>query len=484
MVNSMKYIEKVILNNFQSHKNTTIEFDNRLNVIVGPSDSGKTAILRGIRWALYNEPSGDYFIREGETECSVTIIFSDGIKVKRYRSKSKNAYYLYDNNGEELVFEGFGLSVPEEIIEKTGIKKILLDSDLSKSINLSDQLEGPFLLSERGSTRASSIGRLVGVNIIDDALREALRDSRQLSQNKRNIDENIEKLEKDLLEYDYLTELSIKISNLEKVKDEIKDKSKALSKYKELFARLKPLSTEKDELIYFIEKFKGIDLLDIMVKDITINLNQYRYLTKQKKTITALSKDIDENKRTIKLLKDLHIIEDNISDINHLYSLQSNLNKLGLQFKNNKKEIYQLNKESIEFKDIKLLEEKIKNINIKTTKLYKLDLINNKYNITKGNIKTGNLYIKKLLEVDNISSNLEGLEFKINSLFKLKSILEKYESNSKDMKEHQELLKLQNFKVGKLLKDYKNLLLKLGSCPLCYSIIDQDKANHIINQYN
>src|SRR5699024_512 len=105
------------------------------------SDSGKTAILRGIRWALYNDPSGDYFIREGAYQCSVTIVFSDNTKVKRYRSKNKNVYYLYDESDNEFKFEGFGTSVPDEIIEATGIKKILLDKDVSKSFNISDQLE-------------------------------------------------------------------------------------------------------------------------------------------------------------------------------------------------------------------------------------------------------------------------------------------------------------------------------------------------------
>ena len=68
----MKYIKRVTLENFQSHKHSVIDFDEQLNVIVGPSDSGKSAIIRGIKWVLYNEPTGDYFIKEGSTECSVT----------------------------------------------------------------------------------------------------------------------------------------------------------------------------------------------------------------------------------------------------------------------------------------------------------------------------------------------------------------------------------------------------------------------------
>ena len=44
-----------------------------------PSDQGKSAIIRGIKWALFNEPSGDFYKRRRK-ECSVTVIFNDNIK--------------------------------------------------------------------------------------------------------------------------------------------------------------------------------------------------------------------------------------------------------------------------------------------------------------------------------------------------------------------------------------------------------------------
>lgn len=59
-------IKKVIIENFQSHKYSVIDFNEGLNAIVGPTDSGKTAVFRSLKWVLYNEPQGDYFIREGE----------------------------------------------------------------------------------------------------------------------------------------------------------------------------------------------------------------------------------------------------------------------------------------------------------------------------------------------------------------------------------------------------------------------------------
>src|SRR5690554_1097684 len=199
----MRYIKKIILENFQSHKNTEMEFGPDLNVIVGPSDSGKSAIIRGLKWVMYNEPSGDFFIREGEKECRVTLELSDGTLLQRYRTKSKNGYKLIDNSGNENIYEGIGLTVPQEIIDVTGIRKIKLDTDSENAINLGEQLEGAFLLTEKASTRANAIGRLVGVDIVDDALRDVLRDIRSLNQTRKQKEETLQITNDKLSQFDY-----------------------------------------------------------------------------------------------------------------------------------------------------------------------------------------------------------------------------------------------------------------------------------------
>src|SRR5699024_4307624 len=104
-------------------------------------------------------------------------------------------YILHDDKGNKIKYEGFGTSVPEEIMEVIGIKKIYLDSDESNTVNIGEQLEGPFLLSEKDSTKASAIGRLIGVNIIDEALREALKDLRDLDNDESNTVKRGEQLE-------------------------------------------------------------------------------------------------------------------------------------------------------------------------------------------------------------------------------------------------------------------------------------------------
>lgn len=58
----MNYIKSIEIENFQSHKYSKLDFSERLNVIVGPSDNGKSAIIRALKWVLFNEPKGTDFI--------------------------------------------------------------------------------------------------------------------------------------------------------------------------------------------------------------------------------------------------------------------------------------------------------------------------------------------------------------------------------------------------------------------------------------
>ena len=63
----MNPIKSIELQNFQSHVKTIIEpaGPGFLTVITGPSDSGKTAIIRALKWLLYNQPQGAEFTRTG-----------------------------------------------------------------------------------------------------------------------------------------------------------------------------------------------------------------------------------------------------------------------------------------------------------------------------------------------------------------------------------------------------------------------------------
>src|SRR5689334_5936611 len=170
-----KTIRNLRIENFQSHELTELAFDDGLNVIVGASDQGKSAVIRALRWLLFNEPRGSDFMRVGANNCRITVELADGSRVTRERTPSRNRYIVRKAEGDEQIYEGFGNGVPKEVSDVTGVAKVMLDEDTETVLHLGTQLEPPFLLAETGSVKAKAIGRLNGVHIIDAASRDTHR---------------------------------------------------------------------------------------------------------------------------------------------------------------------------------------------------------------------------------------------------------------------------------------------------------------------
>lgn len=479
----MKYLKKVTIENFQSHKKSVIEFDQGLNIIIGPSDSGKSAIIRAIKWALYNEPAGDYFIREGEKEASVILEFSNNIKIKRLRSKSKNAYILY-NNDAELVFEGFGNKVPQEIIDLIGIEKIPLDTNESNAINLGEQLEGAFLLSEKGSTRASAIGRLVGVNLIDDALKDTLKDLRNNSIEKKNISESIKSLEEELVTFDYLDTLKETIYKLEDLSDKIKRKTEIKNQLIRISDSYEIINKDYDRVNLILYNLINIELLE---KNVYILENKNKDLNLYKK----LNRSFTENKKQLSYNTDIVIkLVDNKVVEKLVEEISKNTIKINNLEKNNNKMIYfkkQINQNQIDIENLKLidlLDEKLKIIeeNIKTFK--KLKILNDNLNSLYKSINIGENYLMKLQNLETADSLLIHIKELTDKTTLIIKSSKSFEKTKIEINQQTNILKDITVNIDNNLKEYKVLLKENETCPFCLSEINEDKINHIIEHYS
>ncbi|NLV15733.1 MAG: AAA family ATPase [Syntrophomonadaceae bacterium] len=261
MDNTKVYIKKLRLRNFQSHRETDFEFDPGLNIIVGPSDQGKSAIIRAMRWLIYNEPRGSGFIRSGETRCQVRMEMSNGVVVERIRDDSAriNRYHLEIEGQEPLVFERFNKEVPLEVRQALGMEKLVIDRDRSVEINLAGQLEAPFLLEESGGTRSKILGRMANLHIIDAAQREALRDVSQASQEINRLNEDIAALDEQLAEYDDLEDQIIRLQQLESLLVTLKAREEELHTLEALLARLKQTDQELAEVETTMDRLEKVD---------------------------------------------------------------------------------------------------------------------------------------------------------------------------------------------------------------------------------
>jgi len=479
----MKYITKLILENFQSHKYSEIDFKPDLNVIVGPSDTGKSAIIRALKWVLYNEPSGDFFIREGESNCSVTIHISDGTILQRYRTKSKNGYLLVKSDGEEMRFEGFGKDVPEEIINITNIKKILLDRDESSAINMGEQLEGPFLLSEKTSVRANAIGRLVGVNIIDDALTDVLKDMKNLNTSRKNTEKRIEVLLDEIKEYEYLDQLRFKLSKLTNLNILIKEKKLKLSRIITLKSNYDNTKLETKEVESTNSKLKELNKVENNIKDIEIDILKFNILHTYNLNYKNMILDSMHNTNLLEKLLPLGKIESNIKEMEYKLIKYNRLNRIYTKQVATKNENLLLSNKLTNIDSILKFEKEYKVSKENRDLLNKLSSLRLKLYEVKSRERTGVDYLLKLEKFVSIDDRLTKSTNNLNLLQQLNANIKKYYNISIESKEiHKEINNLE-FNINNLLDRYKEILAELEKCPFCNSDINSESIDSIIKNH-
>ena len=165
-------IEKIHVRNFQSLHDVELELG-PFTVIVGPSSSGKSALMRATR-TLTSNRRGDEFISHGERTASISAVTDKGtVTLTRSKKTTDNAYTVTPNDpGHPLypqrVFTKLGGDTPPEVSAFLGIPA-------KDPINYAGQFDKPYLLDESAGEVARTLGGLTNVNVIFEAARESNR---------------------------------------------------------------------------------------------------------------------------------------------------------------------------------------------------------------------------------------------------------------------------------------------------------------------
>ncbi len=183
-------IKSLQISNFQSHKSSLLEFDNGVNVIIGQSDSGKSAILRALLWLVTNRPSGESFRSNWGRDTEVEMKMDGGI-VSRTRGKGKNQYIL---NGQTLA--SIGTDVPVEVMKMLDLK----------DVNVQHQLDAPFLLSETAGEVARQLNQIANLEVIDTATTNIARTIRQYTNEEAIQETELDRIVNELRQYEDVPE--------------------------------------------------------------------------------------------------------------------------------------------------------------------------------------------------------------------------------------------------------------------------------------
>ena len=245
-------INQIQIKNFQSHKDTILTFSPGVNVITGSSDHGKSAIIKALRWLIWNKPSGDDFRSHWGGDTEVTAKLEDGVVVSRIKKGSENLYKV-----DNLSFTAFGASVPEEV------EKILNLTD----INLQQQLNLPFLLTETSGNVAKHFNRVAKIDKINKTEKKINSEISQINLTIGKHEDDIQKYELELKELPNLEKIEIKLEILEKMERKRNTLSKNISDLRVLIRHINVVDSEIIEDSKLLTFEKKIDQLIVKINE-------------------------------------------------------------------------------------------------------------------------------------------------------------------------------------------------------------------------
>jgi exonuclease SbcC len=296
-------IKSLELHNFESHRDTKLDFLPGVNIIVGASDNGKTAIMRAFRWCITNRPIGNDFISwpnvndGGETQ---VIITTDTDVVTR----SKGKLELYKVNKLEL--KAFNKDVPPEVSQALNLS----------DVNIKSQFESHFLLSKTSGEVAQFFNKIARLDVIDTANNNVNRWIVEIKQNIAGKNRLIEENQTKLKTFDYLTEFETEIETLEKNELE-------LQKLQTQYSQLDKLLDDIETINNAIKEEQLVLQSETLINSILEAFKQRRTFQTQYDNLTTLLNDIDSIQQKLDSYQSLLNSEQLINELLRLYKERS-----------------------------------------------------------------------------------------------------------------------------------------------------------------
>ena len=312
--------------NYQAYKDTTINFTQGLNIIIGESDMGKSSILRALRKLVRDTPAGKDHINKDATSMKISLTVVDDndheYVVVRQVTPSKNLYYL-----DAQEFGGFGREIPEEIQNILEMFLIELENSDKVDLHFFDQHDPAFMVT-RGSagTRSKLLGKIAGLHTLDRGIVIINKDIRAgnstlktRSMDRDELQEKVDEARDTSADHNLYEVCKIR---LQKTMEEL-DK---LTKLQDLQTRFLDIVNEGKHTKISLDNFPNID----------VNFHKIRgdlqKLTKLQKFYTTLN-SIDTQIASLPIIEldvniDFNKVRENIQKLSRLQELYKTLERI------------------------------------------------------------------------------------------------------------------------------------------------------------
>ena len=278
-------LKTLTLKNFRKFKSSTVEFPDGVTGVIGLNGAGKSTIFEAIAWVLYGSvaarTSADEIKRIGAEKsepCRVELDFvfeEDNYRVVReMKGKSLTVSATVTINGKIA-------ATSAEVATKYIQKKLGMDFKSFYTSIFAKQKELNTLSSMNASERRPLILRMLGIDSLDDVIKEIKSD-------KKNKDSVIDRLENDLVNEQGRNKVDVfkeEIKNLEKKK---KENETILKKLKE------KITTSEKEIKTIEKKYKDNKKNYEKIKERREKLSEKKTLFEQKTKLQEEIKNLKE----------------------------------------------------------------------------------------------------------------------------------------------------------------------------------------------
>lgn len=316
-------IEQLKATNLQKHEDITLNFIEGVNVITGPTDSGKTAIFRGLKWVLMNEGDSSKLVKHGTQKCTVSVTI-DGNTVERSYSASSNTYKLNDN-----LYKSFRTSVPADIAA-------LVNMD---AISIQDRRDLPFMVYYKGSETAEQFSTMLDLNEIQTVTANTNRYVKKVAEEVEQAKINIDKAQTTLDYYADVDEANALLKVYAELLVEcnaLAGEDKTLTDYKEKLFWVRRTLADNGRYADAEADLKVLEEIDKSMEQGTDDIYELRLLYNQIKNVVNVLANTNISEAESDLVSLSRIQHDMVElrqDLNELQSEQSSFKSLIIQGK-------------------------------------------------------------------------------------------------------------------------------------------------------
>jgi DNA repair ATPase RecN len=167
-------LERIEVQDYQSLEDIDLALG-RFTVIVGPSGNGKSALIRALKALCFNQV-GSRFIRHKQQKAWVRLTLDGGKKIEWEKPRDKGATYTSDDQAYTRV----GRTVPEDIENVLGIRRIEIDKGVSFTPQFHSQHDLPLLLTESSTLAARALAKLTKLSVLVEGQMDCRRDLKRV----------------------------------------------------------------------------------------------------------------------------------------------------------------------------------------------------------------------------------------------------------------------------------------------------------------